>query len=404
MNERIKRQTYTHIPVYSGDVSGAASALYEFGGMTVIHDPSGCNSTYNTHDELRWYRKESAIYISGLRESDAIAGNDSRLINDTINAALSAVKKPAFIALCNSPVPDIIGTDFASIAKTIEARTGIRTFYVNTNAMHDYTRGAANAFLSLAETFIPPKTEVTTEDHAISLLGLTPFEYPDPAETDRLFDLLSDYGFKVCANWGMGSALHPVGFSDVSAACAASASLVLSSTGIRAAEYLYKSFGIPYVIGNPLASDSFAAVVCDDLRKACCSREKINACLSLPSLQKAMSPASDPGDALSYTAFIGEPVTMGSEAAAFSLTHPDRKIHLICTTGLTDGLVSADTVCPHGEAEIAESLFSAEEIHGDPFLKNAVSNGHKAFDPSRQTWIDEPHLALSGRYFFTVRP
>ena len=41
------RKTYRILPVYTGDVSGAASALYEFGGMTVIHDPSGCNSTYN---------------------------------------------------------------------------------------------------------------------------------------------------------------------------------------------------------------------------------------------------------------------------------------------------------------------------------------------------------------------
>ena len=37
--------SYRIIPVYTGDVSGAASALYELGGMVVIHDPSGCNST-----------------------------------------------------------------------------------------------------------------------------------------------------------------------------------------------------------------------------------------------------------------------------------------------------------------------------------------------------------------------
>ena len=51
------KETYRVLPVWAGDVSGIAGALYEFGGMTVIHDPSGCNSTYNTHDELRWYRE-----------------------------------------------------------------------------------------------------------------------------------------------------------------------------------------------------------------------------------------------------------------------------------------------------------------------------------------------------------
>ena len=49
------RQTYKIIPIYTADVSGVCSALYELGGMTVMHDPSGCNSTYNTHDEIRWY-------------------------------------------------------------------------------------------------------------------------------------------------------------------------------------------------------------------------------------------------------------------------------------------------------------------------------------------------------------
>ena len=81
------RKTYRILPVYTGDVSGAASALYEFGGMTVIHDPSGCNSTYNTHDETRWFDKESLIYISGLNDIDAITGNDDKFISDICAAA-----------------------------------------------------------------------------------------------------------------------------------------------------------------------------------------------------------------------------------------------------------------------------------------------------------------------------
>ena len=66
------RQSYRIIPIYTADVSGVCSALYELGGMTVMHDPSGCNSTYNTHDEIRWYDQDSLIYISGLAEIDAV--------------------------------------------------------------------------------------------------------------------------------------------------------------------------------------------------------------------------------------------------------------------------------------------------------------------------------------------
>ena len=76
------RQSYKIIPIYTADVSGVCSALYDLGGMVVMHDPSGCNSTYNTHDEIRWYDQDSLIYISGLTEIDAVMGNDAKFIHD----------------------------------------------------------------------------------------------------------------------------------------------------------------------------------------------------------------------------------------------------------------------------------------------------------------------------------
>ena len=97
------RQSYKIIPVYTADVSGVCSALYELGGMVVMHDPSGCNSTYNTHDEIRWYDQDSLIYISGLTEIDAVMGNDAKFIYDIEETAREL--KPKFIALAGSPIP-----------------------------------------------------------------------------------------------------------------------------------------------------------------------------------------------------------------------------------------------------------------------------------------------------------
>ena len=97
------KRSYKIIPIYTADVSGVCSALYELGGMTVMHDPSGCNSTYNTHDEIRWYDQDSMIYISGLTEIDAVMGNDEKLICDIEIAAEEL--KPKFIALAGSPIP-----------------------------------------------------------------------------------------------------------------------------------------------------------------------------------------------------------------------------------------------------------------------------------------------------------
>ena len=96
------RRAYRILPCYTGDVSGVCSALYELGGMVVIHDPSGCNSTYNTHDETRWYDQDSMIFISGLSEMDAILGADEKLVPEISETAESL--QPASIALLSSPV------------------------------------------------------------------------------------------------------------------------------------------------------------------------------------------------------------------------------------------------------------------------------------------------------------
>ena len=94
------RQAYRIIPIYTADVSGVCSALYELGGLTVMHDPSGCNSTYNTHDEIRWYEQDSLIFISGLTDIDAIMGNDEKFLADIREAAEEL--QPKFIALASS--------------------------------------------------------------------------------------------------------------------------------------------------------------------------------------------------------------------------------------------------------------------------------------------------------------
>ena len=132
------RQSYRIIPVYTADVSGVCSALYELGGMTVMHDPSGCNSTYNTHDELRWYDQDSLIFISGLTEIDAVMGNDEAYIKRTVDAA--NILNPKVIAYLGSPVPMVIGIDLEGMAYETENMTGVPSFGINTTGEKYYDK------------------------------------------------------------------------------------------------------------------------------------------------------------------------------------------------------------------------------------------------------------------------
>ena len=49
------------------------------------------------------------VYCSGLRELDAVLGNDEKFIRNICEAAKEM--HPNFIALVGSPVPMVIGTD-----------------------------------------------------------------------------------------------------------------------------------------------------------------------------------------------------------------------------------------------------------------------------------------------------
>ena len=239
------RQTYRIIPIYTSDVSGVCSALYELGGMVVIHDPSGCNSTYNTHDEIRWYDQDSLIFISGLTEIDAVMGNDEKFLSDIKETA--GELHPKFIALVSSPIPFMNGTDFPALSKVLETETGIPAFAVPTNGMHDYVYGAGKALEEIARRFVPEQMEDRNgSERTVNLLGATPLDFGPISKVEELKKNLEQYGWKTISTWAMGDSLE-----DLAQAGKAEMNLVISSVGLMAAKMLKEKYGTPYVIGTP---------------------------------------------------------------------------------------------------------------------------------------------------------
>lgn len=380
--ETWKTQTWQSLPVYTGDVSGVCSALYELGGMVVMHDPSGCNSTYNTHDEVRWTDMESLIFLSGLTQLDAITGNDRRLIDDIVSCAEEF--SPKFIAIANSPVPWLIGTDFTAICSKVYELTGIRTFHVETNAMHDYTRGAGQAFEMLARTLFPEKAGVNRNEYGqdrirVNVLGMTPLDFTNLSEAHTIRSMLESEGFEVVSVWAIGDTLE-----NLEDSLSADVNLVVSSTGIFAARWMEETFGIPYVAGVPVGA--FAPVLFREITR--CAKEKTG---SAPYLD-VIKGCSDSG----IRCVAGEPVTMGS-VAADRILRDQRGCSLIPLTETVQGLIPEDASCPAGENQIREVLGGYEEVIADPMLKAACAPGCR--------FEELPHFALSGRmYLNRIRP
>lgn len=369
------RQSYKIIPVYTADVSGVCSALYELGGMVVMHDPSGCNSTYNTHDEIRWYDQDSLIFISGLSEIDAVMGNDAKFIND-IEAAAKELK-PKFIALAGSPIPFMNGTDFPAIAQVIETETGIPAFAVPTNGMHDYTYGAGLALAKIAERFVE---ERPIRPHTLNILGATPLDFGPQKNVEAMKQKITQYGWEVLSTWAMGDSLE-----TLSRAGEAEVNLVVSSVGIPAAKILEEKFGTPYVIGTPIGE--FTEVLVQELNEVTKNRntqEKLTSDENkVPYLKERLQGPAE-------ITVIGEAVTMGSLAAAIEKKY-HKAVRVICPLETHEGLLGENDRVSRGEEEIENLLKKTEIIVADPL--------YRPICPKDSRFYELPHIAFSGRIF-----
>ena len=236
------KQVSVIISTYTADVSGICSALYELGGMVVIHDPSGCNSTYNTHDEPRWYEQDSLVFISGLSEIDAIMGNDEKFIGDIVRAAKDL--SPRFIALVRSPIPMVIGTEFDAIREIIERETGIPTFYFPTNGMHSYVQGVGMALAAVAEHMVET---ASPSRGTMNLLGVTPLDFSINGTLASMHAFFEKNGYDIISTFAMGSKPE-----EIARAGEADINVVVSSAGLAAAKVLRERFGTPYVVGMPV--------------------------------------------------------------------------------------------------------------------------------------------------------
>lgn len=383
---KIMKQIASRISIYSADAFGVCSALYELGGLCVMHDASGCNSTYNTHDEPRWYDFDSMVYISGLSEMEAIMGDDQKFIDDIVYTAKEL--SPNFIAMAGTPIPTMIGTDFKAIANIIEKETNIPTFGFDTTGMHSYVSGAYKAFEALAKRFLKrndkesrvEKTESIDKESReakntiikVNILGATPLDFSINKSVEAMVDLLKENNFEVISTWAMGSSLEYIknaGDADVN--------LVVSYSGMGAAKYMYENLNIPYVIGTPFGKE-FANKVIEDLKEVKSTKEN------------KISYSNRKIDKDAEITIVGESIM--SESLAYAISKEKNKTVNVISSLETDEklLLEGDKIAIF-EDDIEKCLKNSKTIIADPLFRPIC--------PLDSNFISLPHEAFSGRIY-----
>lgn len=394
------KQTARIISTYSADVMGVCSALFELGGMVVMHDASGCNSTYTTHDEPRWFDMDSMIYISGLSEMEAIMGDDEKLISDIEEAA--AELHPKFIALAGSPVSAMTGFDYEAVAAVIELRTGIPALGFPTTGMNTYIHGASMALAGIAERFVKAPADAAGSGKRdgklrVNILGLTPLDFSTNGTDASIVKWLESEGFEVVSKWAMGSTLE-----ELSRAAEADMDLVVSASGFGAAKVLYEKFGIPYAVGVPVGNE-LPGLMADNIRikveEFAQARAAGEAPLSFEDAEISVESgiflngrSSEDGRSYEegFVAVIGEGVTSLSLASSIEM-ECGIPAKVLCATECPDGILrECDRMTPD-EDDIIPELKGAYAVIADPMYRPIVPEGVK--------FIELPHEAFSGRLY-----
>ena len=364
------KQVARVLSTYSADVMGVCSALYELGGMTIIYDPSGCNSTYTTHDEPRWYDMESMVFLCPLTEMDAVMGNDAKLIDDTIKAANEL--KPKFISLVGAVIPMLAGTDFKGIARVIESRTGIPTIGFKTNGMHSYLTGANMAFEKVAERFCKQDIVKNNSDKTrINLLGVTPLDFSITGTVEKIKEIFDDNDIEITSTFAMGST-----FEEIESAGNADVNVVVSSCGIGVATKLKEMFGIPYVCGVPMG-EKFAGALIEGVKSKNADAYSI------------LEGQYDNYDS-AKTIIIGEEIMSKSMAKMLEYDFDMKDIGIITPFEETNTIFHEDT--------IEKVIKNAKFVIADPLYRRILPKN------SDIRFIELPHEAYSGRIYRSQIP
>ena len=333
----------THLSPLAPDDSGACGVFYELGGITVICDAGGCAGNVCGFDEPRWHEKSAALFSAGLRDMDAILGRDKLLI-DKLTSITEQI--PAeFTAIVGTPVPAVIATDYQALKRMAEKKTGLPCSPVETDGTRGYDFGEMLAYSRIFRTFAVERFPVRRGKCGV--IGATPLN-TGLTHAAKIIEAVQAQGFSEVVCFGLDS-----GLDEIRRASECEKILVISPSGLKAAEYLQDTFGTPYAVGYPVLPESVAA-----------QAETLSGCRVL---------------------------IVHQQFAANTLRSRIRECSVTCGTWFMQDrrFACENDLVFRDEESFRAAAAEADVIFADPMLRRAVP-GFSGI------WTDFPHYAVSG--------
>ncbi|SHK02141.1 nitrogenase component 1 [Paramaledivibacter caminithermalis] len=360
---------YSVLPPFAPDYSGVSSVFFELGGVMVINGADGCTGNVTGYDEPRFYSSTACVYSSGLRELNAVTGDESFIVERLKN------EKGKFIALASTPTPAVIGMDQRAIAQKISTELGVPVYHFDTTGTYTYEKGASEAFARIAENMLIDMDEKI--DNSVNLLGAIPLDYWNEVQIENIKEALIKRGIHINACWAMGSSLEEIRHS-----LKAQMNLVLSISALKAAKIMKEMYNISYVIGVPIGR-GYSDVVADKIKQNLGSDMEKKEVIKKASNVKKML-------------IIGEQILANSIRKAVKLEYDIEDIKVASFFHMDKDLMESTDKFIDSEDSFEELLRKSDYdlIVGDPLFKIFLSPTEK------KNYVELPHLAVSSRLYW----
>lgn len=247
------------------------------------------------------------------------------------------------------------------------------------------------ALAGIAKRFVrPPEGPVGQGSQIrVNILGLTPLDFSVNGTDRSIVRWLRNNDFEVVSKWAMGCNLDELACAGV-----ADVNLVVSAAGLGAAKVMYRSYGIPSVIGLPVGQKQ-SELLADALTRAASvyrSRRLSGDAAETSGLTRVRIHPNDldPVHKEEMVMLIGEGITRFSLANAIRF-ETGHKTKVLCATECPDGILREWDVMTPDEDDIIPELAGAAYIIADPM--------YQPICPETAKFIPLPSEAFSGRIY-----
>jgi nitrogenase molybdenum-iron protein alpha/beta subunit len=301
-------------------------------------------------------------------------GDDDKLIRK-ITKAYNELH-PEFIAILGSPVPTIVGADMEGIAQELENELDIPVFGFSSTGLRYYNRGISDTMIKLTKRYARDGQKVTK---SVNVLGLNALDFSDNSNADDIKELLKDGGLKVICSFMMGCTIP-----DIVNSPRAEVNVVVSQSGMDLAEYMERTWGIPYVAFTPIGSRA-NKMIFEVIEEA--SREGESRVIRSADLYD--------GEIL----IVGEQLIANSIREVLTRHYGIKGVAVGCLFGKDQRLATEFDIDFKSEIQISNKMKENKYaiVIGDPLLKALV-------DKSKAKLFTLQHVAVSSKLYWHQYP